>query len=89
MIYFDARTNTYVKNLKTDYLAPELYFEVGESDDDAEHYFFMMKDGTVIEISMSCAKDFAEKIETMKDRILHIKKVLIPKSRFQAICKEI
>ena len=46
-IYYDAREGIWVENLDVTYLAPELYYEVKESEDDKDHHVFETDKGVV------------------------------------------
>lgn len=49
-IYYDCRTGEWKRNLDITYLAPEMYFEVKESEDDMQHHVFET-DNTLVEFA--------------------------------------
>jgi hypothetical protein len=89
MIIYDIRTNEWRKweQKKDNYLAPELYFEVGESPDEKEHHIFRTNLGEK-EIIAS-GDEFKNKFKELCDQCTYVirKKWLMPKEQFESNLK--
>lgn len=85
MIIYDARTNEWRKwnELKDSYLAPELYFEIGESPDGKEHHVFRTNLGEK-EIVAS-GDEFKKEFEELRNQCTYVirEKWLMPKKQFE------
>ena len=91
-IYFDRRTDEWVKNLDIRYLAPEMYYEIKESEDDKQHHVFEMPNG-VVEFSSENGNmdDFVDQYTKYLGDITYEhpirKEWRIPTDAFKAGCK--
>lgn len=77
MIYYDMRTNEWVKDLDTSFLAPELYYEIKKSPDNKQYHSFMTKDG-VVNFSSTDDRDFNQQYNKIKDRVIYRKSWSVP-----------
>ena len=82
MIYYDMRTNEWVKNLDTGFLAPELYYEIKMSPDEKQYHSFMTRDGVVNFASTNDA-DFNEQYSKIEDKVLYRKSWSIPRNVYE------
>ena len=85
MIIYDLRTDEWRKwdKKKDSYLAPELYFEVGESPDGKEHHVFETALG---EKEIVASGDvFESEFEELCNKCSYVirKKWLMPKKKFE------
>jgi len=85
MIIFDVRTNEWRKwrEEKDNYLAPELYFEIGESPDGKHHHIFNTNLGEKEIVASD--DEFQEQYRDLKNQCSYVlrKKWLMPKEQFE------
>lgn len=82
MIYYDMRTNEWVKNLDTGWLAPELYYEIHESPDEKQYHSFMTKDG-VVTFSSSNDEEFRREYDKISKKVVYRKSWSVPKQIYE------
>jgi len=86
MIIYDCRTGEWRKwkKLSDNFLAPELYFEIGKSDDGEEHHIFETNLGTkeFIGFGEEITKEYKKLVKQCSYVIR--KKWLLPKEKYEA-----
>lgn len=89
-IYYDRRTGEWKRNLDITYLAPEMYFEVKESEDDKDHHIFETDNGNVEFSSDPGDLDSFEKVYIpleQKNKYLRRKEWRVSKKNWNSACK--
>ena len=88
MIYYDLRIDEWVKDLDTDYMAPELYFVIKESEDGKQHHVFDTDKG-IKEIVADNDEDFREKFSQLQSSSKYVrrKEWHLPSAAFHQGCK--
>lgn len=85
MIYYDVRTDEWVKDLDVSFLPPEFYFEIKCSNDNLFHNEFECENGVIVEFSYINNEDFKEKYEELNNahHIIYRKSWSLPKKEFE------
>lgn len=82
MIYYDMRTHEWTKDLDTDWLAPELYYEITVSLDEKQYHSFMTRDGIVTFSSVDNA-DFEKQYNKIESKVIYRKSWALPKEYYE------
>ena len=82
MIYYDMRTHEWTKDLDTNWLAPELYYEIVVSPDEKQYHSFMTKSGIVSFSSINDA-DFNKQYSKIEDEVIYRKSWALPKDYYE------